>query len=650
MKIGIAFAAGAFALAIAADWKDQGVIHLENTPNARLKPVPVRAVTLTGGYWQSRQRVTAEKSLPSLLALLEENGYIDNFRRLRGKKVERRGPLYTDSDVYKWMEAAGWALQTGKYPELEARLNELIELVISVQEPSGYLNTWHTGEREAQRFQHQETNHELYCLGHWLQAGYAVYRYNGDRRLLDAGMKFVDYLLRIGGPGKQPLLTGHPELELALAELYRVTGEKKYLELAGYLFSGVETERLKLTPQRTAYMFSGIPFASRERFEGHAVRALYAATGAADYWLETGDARYKKTLDRLWTDLTQSKMFVTGGVGSRASGEAFGDAYELPNRQAYTESCAAIANWIFQQRMLAGSGEARYAAVMERALYNGINAGMSLAGNLYCYRNPLASAGERIRNPWYATLCCPPNLQRTFMSLGGYFYSTSNEGGVEGIWVHFYDNHRLDWRLRGGTGLKAEMKTGMPWEGDVRYEVNPEKAVAMRLYLRIPEWSAVTKVTVNGEAYRGKVEPNTYLAIDRTWKAGDVVTMAFDMTPKRIAANPRVPETFGKVSVQRGPFLYCLEQPDVDGASVFDIALSTGAALRAVRRKDKFDGEVTVLEGSGAAFDPPASERALYTFGDAARPGKRMKLMLVPYYTFNNRGDAAFTVWLPAAR
>ncbi len=473
---------------VQADWRDEGVIELSKTPGAKLKPVPVRAVTLGAGFWKERQKATLETSLPTLYALMEENGWYDNFRRLKGKQVARRGPLFTDSDVYKWMEAAAWALHTGSYPVLERQLNELVDLVLSAQEPTGYLNTWHVGEREKERFQKQESNHELYCLGHWLQAGVAMYRHNGDRRLLDAGLRFADYLIAIGGPGKQPLLTGHPELELALIEAYRITGGKKYLDLAGYLLSGVEKDRLKLTPRSIAYMFSGSPFTSREKFEGHAVRALYAAAGAADYWMETGDAAYGRALERLWADLVWSKMFVTGGVGSRAAGETFGDAYELPNRQAYTESCAAIANWLLQQRMLAATGDARYAAVMERALYNGINSGMSLSGGLYCYRNPLASAGEKIRNPWYNTLCCPPNLQRTFMSLGGYFYSVSSEGG-DGLWLHFYENHSLDWRLPSGLKVKAEMKTGLPWDGDVSYTLAPERPAEFTLQLRIPEWS-----------------------------------------------------------------------------------------------------------------------------------------------------------------
>lgn len=641
----IAALCAAGACLVHADWKDEGVIELSRTPGAKLKPAPVRAVTLHDGFWKQRQKATVETSLPTLYSLMEENGWLDNFRRLKGKPVARRGPLFTDSDVYKWMEAAAWALHTGSYPVLERQLNDLVELVLSVQEPSGYLNTWHVGEREKERFQKQESNHELYCLGHWLQAGVALYRYNGDRRLLDAGLRFADYLIEIGGPGKQPLLTGHPELELALAEAYRVTGLKKYLDLAGYLLSGVEKERLKLTPRSIAYMFSGSPFTAREKFEGHAVRALYAATGAADFWMETGDPAYGKALDKLWADLVGTKMFVTGGVGSRAAGETFGDSYELPNRQAYTESCAAIANWLFQQRMLAATADARYAAVMERALYNGINSGMSLSGGLYCYRNPLASAGEKIRNPWYNTLCCPPNLQRTFMSLGGYFYSVSSEGG-DAVWLHFYDGHALDWRLPSGLKLKAEMKTGFPWDGDVSYTVTPERAHEFTLHLRIPEWSAATRISVNGTAAIGKAAPNSYFAIRRTWKPGDVVKLSFDMGVKLIASNPRVPENYGRAAVQRGPFIYCLEQTELVGFSVFDVGL-TGAAFKPVRRPDLFRNMIVALEGEGAGLDRPATESPLYTYGRPSRPRKPVQLRLVPYFTFNNRGDQAYTVWMP---
>lgn len=631
--------------AFGADWREQAVLDLTKTPNARLHPVPVRAVTLQTGFWKARQDVTIQRSIPTLLELLELHGVVDNFRRIAGHAnyTPRRGPLYTDSDLYKWIEGAAWSLQTRPDPKLEATIDKLADEILAAQEPSGYLNTWFVEEREPLRFRQMTSGHELYCLGHLLQGAVAYYRATGKRKLLDGGIRFADYLLRDFGPApKRPLLTGHPELELALAELYRVTGNRAYLGLAGYLLSGVEQDRLKLRPRDTLYMFSGVPFTSREQFEGHAVRALYAATGAADYWLETGDPQYKKTLDRLWTDLVTGKVFVTGGVGSRASGESFGDSWELPNRQAYTESCASIASFLFNQRMLAGSGDAKYTDVMERALYNGINSGMSLDGTLYCYRNPLAvGTGEKIRNPWYDTCCCPPNLQRTFTALGGYFYSTSKDG----VWVHLYDNSAMDWKLESGTALKLETRSGQPWKGNVEIALSPAKSEEFTLHLRIPAWSLHTKVLVNGQATAGTAQANTYLALTRVWKPGDRVTLEFDMTPRLVRANPRVPEDYGKAAVQRGPLVYCLEQSDNGATPVSDVALSEQAAFT-VEAGDATLGGVTVLRHKGRAWKPSLASEPLYGFA-TRKPTEEAVLTFVPYYTFHNRGATAMTVWLP---
>ncbi|MCP5118274.1 MAG: glycoside hydrolase family 127 protein, partial [bacterium] len=269
---------------------------------------------------------------------------------------------------------------------------------------------YYQDDRKDQRWSEQYRGHELYCLGHLLQAAIAYYRATGERRLLDAGIKFVDYLLETSGPGKRPLLTGHPELELALVELHRVTRDKRHLELARYLLTG--DERQDVTPRQLTYMFSGKPFPSLTKLEGHAVRVMYACSGATDYYLETGDQNYWTTIERLWEDMVTGKMYITGGVGSRAAGEAFGEPYELPNQRAYTESCAAIGNMFWNWRILAATGEARYTDVLERALYNSVNSGLSIDGTLYCYRNPLELTGnpdDQIRNPWYSTTCCPPN-------------------------------------------------------------------------------------------------------------------------------------------------------------------------------------------------------------------------------------------------
>ena len=359
--------------------------------------------------------------------LLEANGRMNNFRRLVGKSsAAQSGPVYSDSDIYKWTEAVGFALQSGDLPELRATTDKMIAEVVAIQEPNGYLNTYYQDDRKSLRMltQTQTTGHELYNIGHMLQGAIAYYRATGDRKLLDAGIRFVDDFLNSGyGPApKQPIVSGHPEIELALIELYRITGDKRQLDLAGYILAG--DERLHLPEHRTIYMFSGTPFTARTKLEGHAVRAMYACCGATDYYMETGDPAYWKTLNTLWNDMTSTKMYVTGGVGSRADGEAFGNAYELPNDRAYGESCAAIGNMMWNWRMLAATGDAKFTDVIERALYNGINSGMSLDGTLYCYRNPLAfdpATGEKIRNPWYDTTCCPAEPGAHVCLLAGIF-------------------------------------------------------------------------------------------------------------------------------------------------------------------------------------------------------------------------------------
>ncbi len=449
---------------------------MANSPYAKLHSVPVRAVTIEEGFWSKRRKTNVESSIPTMRDHLLEHGRMDNFRRLVGKSSEpQKGPVYSDSDIYKWMEAVGFALQSGDLPDVHNQTAAMIKEVVAVQEPSGYINTYYVQDRAEQRMlqKTQRDGHELYCLGHMLQGAIAYYRATGDTTLLDAGAKMVDdFLIPNYGPGpdKKPIVAGHPEIEMSLIELYRTTGRKQYVDLAGYILHG--DDRFKFEPSRIVYMYCGIPFTSRTKLEGHAVRAMYACCGATDYYLETGDETYWKTLTTLWNDLSQRQMYITGGVGARSDGESFGDAYELPNSQAYGESCAAIGNMMWNWRMLAASGEAKHADVIERALYNGINSGMSLDGTTYCYRNPLAfnpESGEQIRNPWYDTTCCPPNLERTFASLPGYFYSTSKDG----LYVHLYDNSTLDWHLENGTPLKVVQKTNYPWDGDVKLTVSP---------------------------------------------------------------------------------------------------------------------------------------------------------------------------------
>jgi DUF1680 family protein len=661
MKLSV-FATGFAALAVLIgaantprdDWKQQGVVDLNHSLNARLHPVPVQAVHLGDGFWTERRRVTTQRSLPTMLEMLEDHGTIDNFRRLSGKKnVQRRGPLYTDSDLYKWMEAASWAVASNETSDadkarLRTKLEFLIADVTAAQEPSGYLNTYFVGDKERLRFTDLTRSHEDYCLGHLLQAAIAYYRATGSRALLNPAIKFADYVVENFGPTKRPFVTGHPELEMALVELYRVTGDARYLEFVRYLFSGVERDRLKLKDADIRYTFSGRPFTSRTEFEGHAVRALYASSGATDYLMEAGDPAFKRALDLLWTDLTQRKMYITGGVGARSTGESFGDPYELPNLDAYAETCAAVANVMWNFRLLGLTGDAQYADVLERALYNGVNSGMSLAGTLYCYRNPLASTGaDKLRNPWYDTDCCPPNVERLFESLPGYFYATARDG----VYVTLYHNSTLDWRLENGTPLKLTQSTNYPWNGDIRMTVEPARPATFTVYLRWPAWAPSADVTVNGQLMQdGFARAGSYIAVNREWKPGDTVSLSLAMPVTPMLANPRVIEDLGRVALQRGPIVYALEQIDQGGASLSDVTLRINGAMMAEPRRELLGG-VMVLKVSGLTAERSNVQEPLYQpFGTARGARRPILLTFVPYYAVENREPNPMEVWVPAAR
>jgi uncharacterized protein len=642
------------------DWKAAGVIDLADSPYAKLKTVPIRAVVIQEGFWSQRRKTNLVASIPSMHGELLEHGRMDNFLRLEGKSTApQKGPVFSDSDIYKWMEAVGFQLQNSDQPELRKTTDAMIREVVAIQEPSGYLNTYYNEDKKPLRMQYdtQTTGHELYCIGHMLQGAIAYYRATGDRTLVDAGIRFVDnFLIPNYGPGanQKGIVSGHPEIEMALIELYRTTGDRKYVDLAGYILHG--DQRIPLRPQQTMYMFCGIPFTSRTKLEGHAVRAMYACCGATDYYLETGDQDYWKTLNVLWNDLTAHQLYINGGVGARASGESFGDAFELPNAQAYGESCAAIGNMMWNWRMLAASGDAKFTDVIERALYNGINSGMSLDGKTYCYRNPLAfdptgesrdrhSVDGKIRNAWYDTTCCPPNLERTFASLSGYFYSTSTDG----VYVHLYDNSEMNWHLHDGTALMVQQKTNYPWSGDVKMTISPATPSNFVMYVRIPGWSTKNTVKVNGKEVAG-AKSGEYLAIRRQWNANDTIDLSFDMTTHLLKANPAVTEDRGRVAFQRGPIVFCMEhldQPDrTAGMNLAGYTVQNQGETSAHFEPGLLDG-VMVLSHP-AMISKTATDTALYFSASTPNPPESpTTIKLIPYYAWANRDSASMQVWIP---
>lgn len=636
------------------------VLDTSRSPGARLRTVPLPAVRLADeAFWTPLRVGNVERGIPRLHGLMEEHGHMDNFRRLAGKDVERKGPLYTDSDLYKWIEAVGYVLQVEDRPQLRETIEAIIADIAAAQQPDGYLSTYFIEDRAGQRYTFLENSHEMYCAGHLMQGAVAYHRATGDDTLLQVACRFADHLDSVFGPGRNGTTDGHPEIELALIELYRHTREQRYLDLAGFLIS---------RPQSHANL---PPIGDRESLVGHAVRSSYICCGAADLVMETGDEKLLAHLKRLWQDLVGGKIYVTGGVGARYAGEAFGQPYELPNARAYAETCSQIGHFMWGYRMLLLTDECQYADVMERILYNGLRSGVSLQGDEYFYMNPLAHDGAQafsatghrepppLRDAWHGTTCCPPNMQRLLASLPGYFMTVS-EGAVQ---VHLYDALTAELQVPGVGPVRLEMRTQYPWEEKVEITVEPEALAEFALHLRIPLWAEGAAAFVSGGA-GVSAEPGEYLIIDRQWQPGDTVQLHLPMALEAVEADPRVTENRGAVALRRGPLVYCVESTDhsAEGidplyfrgnerVNVADLGVPVTAfeglppSWEAVWHEDLLGGVMTI-EGPGYLALP--SDRPLYatTAQGYATAWTPAHISAIPYYAWANRGAAAMRVWL----
>jgi DUF1680 family protein len=609
-------------------------------------PVPVSAVTLEGGFWGERLRRMAEVSLPQQWEQLEATGRLDNFRRVAGRaSAPYQGRVFNDSDLYKWLEAASWALARGPDPALERRLEEGIALIEGAQQPDGYLDTYYSLERAGERWTNLRDNHELYCAGHLMQAAVAHHRVTGDERLLRVATRVADLLCAEFGPpgsGRRHGIDGHEEVELALVELYRETGQRAYLDLAGYFVEARGHGLLQGGWFDRTYFQDHAPLRALDRLAGHAVRAMYYACGATDLLLEGGDAEVRATLERLREHMVAHQLYVSGGVGARHDGESFGDDHELPNGQAYTETCAAIGSAMWSLRMLAATGQARHADLLEWTLFNAVLPGWSLDGRSYLYVNPLEDDGGHRRQPWYHCACCPPNLARTLLALPGCVYGVNGDA----IHVQLYAQGTAEVE-QGGRTVTLTQRTRYPWDGRVELEVGGAGAFALRL--RIPGWAEGASLKVNGGPAGVPLQPGAWAELRRRWSPGDTVELELPMPVRILEAHPYVAEDVGRVAVTRGPLLYCVEGADFPGVDLRDLELHPARPIEATWEPDLLGGAVLLR---GAATIRPVEEAwrgQLYrraAAGGGREPARPVELTAVPYFAWGNRDRGAMRVWL----
>ena len=607
-------------------------------------PVAFTSVEVSDNFWGQRLKASREVTIPLAFSKCEETGRYENFVQAAQQMASsenlgfRVGGLpFDDTDVYKTIEGASYILQTYPDPKLEAYIDSVLVIVAAAQEPDGYLYTARTRNPERphswaskERWGQIEDSHELYDLGHMLEGAIAHYRATGKRNFLDIAIKYADCVCREIGPGEgqQVKVPGHQIAEMALAKLYVLTGDKKYLDEAKF-FIDMRGHGEKGAEE---YRQSHVPVLEQDEAVGHAVRAEYFYSGIADVAALTGQTDYIEAIDKIWENIADKKLYLTGGVGARRSGEAFGDNYELPNLTSYCETCAAIGNVYFNYRMFLLHGDSKYYDVLERSLYNGVISGVSLDGGTFFYPNPLESDGRHQRQDWFGCACCPSNICRFIPSVPGYVYAVKDND----LYVNLYMANTMHDSLKNGD-VSVSMETNYPWDGKVKIVVNEAPKKGFNLKLRIPGWvrgevvpsdlyefdddvELGYKVSLNGQEINADLDKG-YFCIDRKWAPGDVVVLDMDMEPRLVKANDKVEADRGRVAVERGPIVYCAEWPDNPDVKVREVVLSDSPKLAVRENKGKLYGidEILVQDSN---------------------------LTLIPYYAWNHRGAGDMIVWM----
>jgi hypothetical protein len=616
------------------------VVDTTHSPFAKLRPVASRSVCLTDSFWEPRREKNRHATLPTQYDHIEKTGRLDNFRRASGKRpdLDFQGIFFNDSDVFKWLEAA--AAELPNTPALTEFVETTITEIAAAQQEDGYLNTYFMFDKAGERWENLAWMHELYCAGHFIQGAIAHYRSTDSEALLTVAKRLADHIYAVFGPEGRLGACGHEELEMALVELYRTTGETKYLTLAGRMIDARGSEPSVIHgkgPFDRRYMQDHVPFRELHEVTGHAVRMMYLSAGATDVYLETGDTTLWDALEKQWANMTERRTYVSGGLGSRYEGEAFGKDYELPNARAYTETCAAIGSVMWNYRMLLATGEARFAQLIEHTLYNAVLPGLSLSGDLYFYENPLENDGTHRRQPWFGCACCPPNVARLLAELPGYFYSISEDAGV---YVHLYANGEVNMALPSGNPVTLHVATQYPWDGDIAITVTGEGEFA--LHLRIPDWASGATLTVGETHY--PATPGAYAEIRREWQNGDRVRLHLPMSVRGIRCHPFVAENNGRVAIFRGPILYCAEATDngfVPNLHQLQVNLSQEWKTVSV------EGLPDIPALQGTASYTVLSGTSLYTESRSVECTGEGVLTLIPYYVWANRDPGQMLVWLP---
>lgn len=666
-----AIVAGVLAVGIAGSTAEQATQSGKPVQGAArldrdypIQPVSFESVHLTDRFWAPKIEVNRMASIPTAFDKCEETGRVDNFIRaaqvLRGetpRSLAAPGYPFDDTDLYKVIEGASYALAVRRDPALEARVDGYVAQIAAAQEKDGYLYTTRTINPAKphpwagkERWELEKVDsHELYNFGHLTEAAVAHYQATGKRALLNVAVRFADLLADTFGPGKRAIWPGHQIAEMALVRLYRVTGDGKYLDLAKFLLDVRKPDAPATSNHPATYNQSMVPVTDQTDAVGHAVRATYMYSGMADVAALTGDPAYLKALEAIWGSVVGQKLYITGGIGASASGEAFGRPYELPNMTAYNETCASVGNDFWNERMFLLTGDAKYVDVMERTLYNGLISGVALDGKTFFYPNPLESRGQHARQPWFGVACCPGNITRFMASVPGYVYARKDQD----IYVNLYAAGAADVALGSGARVRLTQATTYPWEGNVKLTVTPERPATFTLRLRVPGWATdapvpsdlyrfvdpprgVVTVKVNGQSLGGKVDKG-YWTISRAWKAGDIVDLSLPMEPRRIVANDKVMADADRIAVQRGPIVYAAEWPDNPGGEVRNAILADTAALKIEHRTGLLNG-VTTISSTASRVVSDGKGGVTKTTGP---------LVLIPYYAWANRGRGEMMVWLP---